>query len=567
MDPLSVAASVVGLLSAAAKISSALVTFTKNAKAAPKQAQSVLIEVNDISGILHYVQSFLIGQVAASKSRASMLLVEQVLVTLTGCVITFSELEEILTDLKTDGSMYTLDRIKWARKESKIAGIISRLQNHKTSLNLMLSILESKSRAEAERSVDRLCDLVEEVLANNLDMSTRLRGIESRVANNSGVSAKSEKANASARSTIASETEQLPGPPENTVLPRTFRWAFEEDLDASKVYKRALYNNSQSSLISSAARSTASSVLSGLSLGDVSVIAVFALPLYPSDITNNQHYTFGDVPEQPLNLVAGEPEEISMKSTFKPWKQSSSLGLARFRRGSSAPSIEPEPEKRIFGIALGESVQYANVAISGLYDNGESFVWGHVPIVIAKCGVFLKKKAVDVKDIFKVSGSAKRMRELEAAFDRAPRYGIGLDWTGYTVHDAASLLLRYLIQLPESLIPTAFYSRALCVEVDSPVVEGGKGVNVDALFSIIRDIPPFDRSALLYILDLLSTFASHSENNGASSLSLASIFTSCILANHAIENTAPAAYATSRNIVKFMIEFPDDLVERFYILE
>lgn len=175
--------------------------------------------------------------------------------------------------------------------------------------------------------------------------------------------------------------------------------------------------------------------------------------------------------------------------------------------------------------------------------------------------------AVDVKDIFKVSGSAKRMRELEAAFDRAPRYGIGLDWTGYTVHDAASLLLRYLIQLPESLIPTAFYSRALCVEVDSPVVEGGKGVNVDALFSIIRDIPPFDRSALLYILDLLSTFASHSENNGASSLSLASIFTSCILANHAIENTAPAAYATSRNIVKFMIEFPDDLVERFYILE
>lgn len=414
-------------------------------------------------------------------------------------------------------------------------------------------------------------------------MSIRLRGIESRVANNSGVSATSERANGSARSTIASETQQLPGPHENTVLPQTFRSAFEEDLDASKVYKRALYNNSQSSLISSAARSTASSVLSGLSLGDVSVIAVFALPLYPSDITNNQHYTFGDVPEQPLNLVAGEPEEISKKSTFKPWKQSSSLGLARFRlRGSSAPSIEPEPEKKIFGIALGESLQYANVAISGLNDNGESFVRGYVPIVVAKCGVFLKEKggtwlltggscvlmlivgcfAVHVKDIFRVSGSAKRMRDLEAAFDRPPRYGKGLDWTGYTVHDAASLLLRYLIQLPESLIPIAFYSRALCVEVDSPVVEGGKGVDVDALLSIIRDIPPSHRTALLYILDLLAVFASHEEDNGASSLSLASMFKSCILANHAIEDTTPVTYTTSRNIVKFMIEISDDLVEK-----
>lgn len=142
MDPLSVSASVVGLLAAAAKLSSSLILFTKNAKAAPKQAQSVLIEVNDISGILHYVHSFLIGRVAASKSRASMLLVEQVLVTLTGCVLTFSDLEEILTELKIDGTMYTLDRINWARKESKIAGIISRLQNHKSSLNLMLTILQ-----------------------------------------------------------------------------------------------------------------------------------------------------------------------------------------------------------------------------------------------------------------------------------------------------------------------------------------------------------------------------------------------------------------------------------------
>lgn len=72
-----------------------------------------------------------------------MLLVEQVPLTLAACVLAFSELEEILTELKTDGPMYyTLDSLDWARKDNEIAGIISRLPNYKVSLNMMLNILE-----------------------------------------------------------------------------------------------------------------------------------------------------------------------------------------------------------------------------------------------------------------------------------------------------------------------------------------------------------------------------------------------------------------------------------------
>lgn len=406
MDPLSVSASVAGLLTAAAQISSLLIKFANSAKGAPKQAQSVLIEVKDISGILHHVQLFLLGQMAASRSRASMLLVEQLLVTLTGCVITFSELEDILTDLKTEGAMHTLDRINWARKESKIAGIISRLQNHKSSLNLMLTILEwfghpasfaqcsllmihSKSRAEAERSVDRLCELVEEVLANNIDMAIRLRGIESRPGYNSVTSAKLKNVNGSEQSTIVSEIERPPKPQENINLGQKFRSAFEEDLDKSKVYKRALYNSSQSSVISSAARSTATSVLSGLSLGDVSIIAVFALPLYSSDITNNKHYAFGDVAEQPLNLVAGEPREVSKKPTLKPWKQSSSqiLGRLMSRGPSASPSTESEPGK-VFGVALETSLNYARIEV---VKQGNPVITAYIPIVVARCALFLKE--------------------------------------------------------------------------------------------------------------------------------------------------------------------------------
>ena len=46
----------------------------------------------------------------------------------------------------------------------------------------------------------------------------------------------------------------------------------------------------------------------------------------------------------------------------------------------------------IFGVPLAESILYANVAISLTNEQGESFIYGYVPIVVAKCGVFLKEK-------------------------------------------------------------------------------------------------------------------------------------------------------------------------------
>lgn len=46
----------------------------------------------------------------------------------------------------------------------------------------------------------------------------------------------------------------------------------------------------------------------------------------------------------------------------------------------------------IFGVPLSDSILYANVAISLTNEQGDSFIYGYVPIVVAKCGVFLKEK-------------------------------------------------------------------------------------------------------------------------------------------------------------------------------
>lgn len=71
-------------------------------------------------------------------------------------------------------------------------------------------------------------------------------------------------------------------------------------------------------------------------------------------------------------------------------------GLSRWMRWDEPVlSVVAEKPQGIFGVPLNVSIKYANVAISLTNDNGESFIYGYVPIVIAKCGVFLKEKGTD----------------------------------------------------------------------------------------------------------------------------------------------------------------------------
>jgi hypothetical protein len=50
----------------------------------------------------------------------------------------------------------------------------------------------------------------------------------------------------------------------------------------------------------------------------------------------------------------------------------------------------------IFGVPLIQSIPYANVAISLFNEHGESYIYGYVPIVVAKCGVYLKEKGASL---------------------------------------------------------------------------------------------------------------------------------------------------------------------------
>jgi len=51
---------------------------------------------------------------------------------------------------------------------------------------------------------------------------------------------------------------------------------------------------------------------------------------------------------------------------------------------------------------------------------------------------------VHVYGIFQHRGASSRVRELRQIFDTPDHYEKGIDWIGYTVHDAVGFLLLYL---------------------------------------------------------------------------------------------------------------------------
>lgn len=144
MDPLSVTASIVGILGAAGKVAEVLGSVVTNIKDAPRVFTTITTEVNSLRIVLSSLQQFLVNLTSASPHRVALIQLDQLIVTLTDSVLTFSELETLITPLDVPpGCQFLLkDRLKWLMKESAILGISEKLQKHMSSLSLMLNILQ-----------------------------------------------------------------------------------------------------------------------------------------------------------------------------------------------------------------------------------------------------------------------------------------------------------------------------------------------------------------------------------------------------------------------------------------
>ena len=141
MEPISAAASIFGLLGAAAKVSESLIKFSKGIKVAPKLAQTVLQEVSEFTAILSQLERYLVGKKSRSRSYDNLLMVNQVVVTLTECVLIFSELEKVVESLRPAQPMRPKILAQWIYNEDAIRKLLVRLQGSKLSLSLMMTTL------------------------------------------------------------------------------------------------------------------------------------------------------------------------------------------------------------------------------------------------------------------------------------------------------------------------------------------------------------------------------------------------------------------------------------------
>ncbi|KAM5350063.1 hypothetical protein ACJ41O_006568 [Fusarium nematophilum] len=292
-DPLSIAASVVGLLGAAGKICTTLSSFVGSAIDAPASARTALVTVEELRFALEMVKQLVETISSLPARRRQLVRLDHIGITFSNCIITLSELESLVCF--KDGTMH---RLKWAWGEKKVLILLPRLESQKSSLSLMVTVLHCQTEMEALQGRDRLNAAVDLILQRDQGFAARLQRLEDPFEgqDRSIRFFDNESITSHRTSTMSNNTPPISSEPGSLA-----RREFEEVLEQSRVYTRSEFNNSEVSFTSSTALSHAWSMLS---LNDISIVAVFRLPVTLDDIDSfGPGLTFGTLLRNPNTQV------------------------------------------------------------------------------------------------------------------------------------------------------------------------------------------------------------------------------------------------------------------------
>lgn len=139
MDPLSVTASVVGLLTAAGKVYT-LLEGISSIKQCPTTIHEARTEVKHAELALRSMQRFLEHLDQMNPRRSSLIQIDDLRLTLADAMLAFANFESLLELLS--GLARVRIAITWVRYSKLIEEHLAKVQRYKTSLTLMLSILQ-----------------------------------------------------------------------------------------------------------------------------------------------------------------------------------------------------------------------------------------------------------------------------------------------------------------------------------------------------------------------------------------------------------------------------------------
>ncbi|KAH6853091.1 hypothetical protein B0I37DRAFT_303441 [Chaetomium sp. MPI-CAGE-AT-0009] len=136
------------------------------------------------------------------------------------------------------------------------------------------------------------------------------------------------------------------------------------------------------------------------------------------------------------------------------------LGLLR-------PSLKPVDEgpgqaDAVFGVPLAKSIQVAKGVASTRHGTGDSSARAtrEYPLVVLRCVYHIRDCGLEEPHIFGLAGDHARLAQLKEVFNSAhTNYGKDVDWTRFTIHDAADLIRVFLSELPKPVISESVAKR------------------------------------------------------------------------------------------------------------
>lgn len=139
MDPLSVTASVAGLLSAAAKIYS-LLDAIASAKNAPKTIRNAQAEVRQFELTLRSLRRYLWQLELVDTRRRDLICLDEIIVPLADAMLELSEFEKLLDKLTNLNTLRSF--VTWFSYYKTVEEHLARITRQKTSLVMILNIIQ-----------------------------------------------------------------------------------------------------------------------------------------------------------------------------------------------------------------------------------------------------------------------------------------------------------------------------------------------------------------------------------------------------------------------------------------
>lgn len=128
------------------------------------------------------------------------------------------------------------------------------------------------------------------------------------------------------------------------------------------------------------------------------------------------------------------------------------------------------------------------------------------------------------------------------------------------MHDAANLLLRYLLQLPEPVIGSDHYQRFRSTLSDAISTGTLDSIaTIQRFQKLVMQLPASSRDLLLYLLDLMAVFSEKAVDNKMTVPKLAAIFQPGIL-SHPEHCLSPSEQQLSQDVLRFLVEKEDHFV-------